>query len=90
MAANDAWMLQGLNGADVVGLGQTFTGRSHGALVLEGGDQEFVFVKPSGAGTTAILSTSSAGQPILGVVTSVVVTSGQVQVFPDSTDYTIA
>lgn len=88
---NDAYQLQGRNGVDVVGAGQTFTGRSAGLLVTDTATFDFEVVKPNGSDTATF---SSAERPIGffpgGTVTQVTVTSGEIAVYPESTVYTIA
>ena len=86
----EAYELQGRNGVEVIGPLETFTGRSVSLQVAETATFEFDVVKPSGATATVSLTSSPVGHFPGGTVTRVAVTTGQVYVYPTSTDYTIA
>lgn len=88
--ANDAYQLQGRDGWDIVGPGQSFTGRSRGAQVVEDADVVFTNRSPKNEVKAVSLSAAPAGLFVGGTITVVDVTTGQVLVYPDSADYTIA
>ena len=87
---NEAFQLQGRNGGDVVGTGQTFTGRSAGFLVANEANLEFEAVLPVGTSNcTLIMPAAPAGFFSGGTIVTLTVTTGDVLVYPESTNYTI-
>jgi len=90
MAANDAWELQGMNGAAKVSAGQSFAGLSRGLFCLDAGAVEFDLVNPAGGVGTVAVTPGVDGFYIPGPISSVTVTAGMYLVYPDSTDYQIA
>ncbi len=81
-----------MSGGVPVESGQTFTagtGPSRGLLVLATSTFDFDIVSPRGNAATVSLSGSGEGFYIGGPITSVIVTSGGVMVYPSSTDYTV-
>ncbi len=92
MAASDSWDLQGMSGGVPVESGQTFTagtGPSRGLQVLTTSSFDYTIVSPRG--TTAVVSLSGSGEGLYigGPIVALTVTSGGVQVYPSSTDYTV-
>lgn len=88
MAANDAWLLQGMNGGVMVGPGQVFTGLSRGFFGFTGATFSVGLVNPAGAPATVAISQSNDAY-VPGSVATITVTSGSVIAYPDSTSYTV-
>ena len=89
MAANDAWVLQGMNGAVPIASGQTFTGLSRGVFAFGGLSATVTMLKPDGATATSAFSTTFEVY-IPGPFTVIAVTAGTVLAYPESTAYTVA
>ena len=80
--SNSAYDLQGRNGVDQVLGTYTFTGRSVGLLVADTANLAFTVLDPAGSPVSVTLSAAPAGFFPGGTVTSVVVTTGTVLVYP--------
>ena len=89
MAANDAWILQGMNGGVILNSGQTFTGLSRGVFAFAGGSLAVTMTTPAGTGGSNTL-TSTIDVYVPGPFTSVAPTSAKAIVYPESTSYTVA
>jgi len=90
MASNDAWALAGMNGAAMVGPGQTFTGLSRGYQVADTAVLDYDIVRPEGTvESVSVAGTQAIGVRINAPIAVLAVTSGQVLVYPESTSYVI-
>ena len=91
MAANDAWLLQGMNGAAPVESGETFTGLSRGFQVIDTATVSYSVRNPAGSAVAvAPVGNYTIGVKIDAPVVSLTVTGGTVLMFPESLDYTVA
>ena len=91
MASNDAWALAGMNGAALVGPGQTFTGLSRGYQVVDTAVLDYSIITPAGAiEPVYVAGTQAIGVRINAPISVITVGTGQVLAYPESTSYTIA
>ena len=88
MAANDAWVLQGMNGAVPIASGQTFTGLSRGVFAFGGSTLTLTMTLPGGATATAAFVMVIENY-IPGPFTVVAVSGGPAIAYPESTTYTV-
>lgn len=88
MAANDAWLLQGMNGAVPLATGKTFTGLSRGVWSQSGAVLVVTFSTPAGGSATVTL-TPTFETYIPGPITAITATTGPAVLYPESTSYTV-
>lgn len=91
MAKSDSYMLQGLNGWEVVGDGQIFQGRSRGFQVLVDGTFDAINQTPDGGTASFSAIALTAGIFIGGTITSLDVSGGgSALVYPLDSSYVIS
>ena len=88
MAANDAWLLQGMNGAVPVASGETFTGLTRGVFLFGNGTFTLTALSPSQ--TTDTLTITTIVDVYVPGSFSVIAATGTAIAYPDSTAYTVA